>query len=84
VFLRARIGYGRRMAKKKRTTATNVKPSDIEKAIFLARGHRVMLDSDLARLYGVTTAALNQAVRETPTGSPTILLFRLRSKSLQL
>ena len=35
----------------------------IEKAIYLIRGEKVMLDRDLAVLYQVTTAALNQAVR---------------------
>jgi ORF6N domain len=32
----------------------------IEKAIFLIRGHKVMLDADLAELYGVKTKALNR------------------------
>ncbi len=35
----------------------------IERRIFLIRGHKVMLDSDLAELYDVPTKALNQAVR---------------------
>jgi hypothetical protein len=35
----------------------------IEKSIYLIRGEKVMLDRDLADLYDVTTAALNQAVR---------------------
>jgi hypothetical protein len=35
----------------------------IEDLIFLVRGQRVMLDSDLARIYGVTTGQLNQAVK---------------------
>ena len=35
----------------------------IEDLIFLARGQRVMLDSDLAKIYGVTTGQLNQAVK---------------------
>jgi len=34
----------------------------IEKKIFLIRGHRVMLDSDLAELYEVTTGNFNKAV----------------------
>jgi hypothetical protein len=38
-------------------------PDKIEESIYVVRGQRVMLDSDLARMYGVTTAALNQAVR---------------------
>jgi len=35
----------------------------IEKAIYLIRGEKVMLDRDLAALYGVTTSALKQAAR---------------------
>lgn len=31
----------------------------IERRIFTMRGHKVMLDSDLAKLYGVTTGAFN-------------------------
>jgi len=34
----------------------------IERKIFLIRGHKVMLDSDLARLYGIGAKVLNQAV----------------------
>jgi hypothetical protein len=35
----------------------------IEKAIYLLRGQKVMLDRDLAELYWVETRVLNQAVR---------------------
>jgi hypothetical protein len=35
----------------------------IEKSILLIRGHRVMLDADLAELYGVTTKRLNEQVK---------------------
>src|SRR5688572_2654936 len=35
----------------------------IEQAIIFLRGEKVMLDSDLAALYGVTTKQLNQAVK---------------------
>ncbi len=35
----------------------------IEKKIYLIRGQKVMLDRDLAELYGVETRVLNQAVR---------------------
>jgi len=34
----------------------------VEQKIFMIRGHKVMLDKDLARLYGVTTFNLNKAV----------------------
>lgn len=34
-------------------------PFPVERAILLVRGHRVILDLELAALYGVTTKALN-------------------------
>jgi hypothetical protein len=43
--------------------AVEVSVERIERSIFLIRGYRVMLDADLAILYGVTTKALNQAVK---------------------
>jgi hypothetical protein len=50
------------MAKKLPANKSVLTPAAIEAAIRIIRGQRVMLDSDLARLYGVTTTALNQAV----------------------
>ena len=35
----------------------------IERAILMIRGHRVMLDADLAVLYGVSVGRLNEAVQ---------------------
>ncbi|HEY2594815.1 MAG TPA: ORF6N domain-containing protein, partial [Chloroflexota bacterium] len=40
-------------------------------------GHRVLLDSDLAALYGVEAKALNQAVRRNPERFPADFMFRL-------
>jgi hypothetical protein len=37
-------------------------PKQIEEAVILLRGERVLLDADLAAFYGVTTKVLNQAV----------------------
>jgi outer membrane receptor for Fe3+-dicitrate len=39
----------------------------IESLILTIRGQRVMLDSDLAKIYGVTTKQLNQQFRRLPT-----------------
>jgi hypothetical protein len=41
------------------------------------RGHKVMLDSDLAILYGVTTGALNQAVKRNSLRFPLDFMFQL-------
>lgn len=49
----------------------------IEKRIFIIRGSKVMLDRDLAHLYGVTTMALNQAVKRNPERFPVDFIFRL-------
>jgi hypothetical protein len=49
----------------------------VEAAIVLLRGHRVMLDSDLAALYGVETKALNQAVSRNLERFPDDFVFRL-------
>ena len=49
----------------------------IAQQILLIRGHRVMLDSDLAALYGVTTKALNQAVRRNQDRFPGDFMFQL-------
>jgi hypothetical protein len=49
----------------------------IEKRIYFVRGHKVMLDSDLAELYGVRTKALNQAVKRNKEHFPKDFMFRL-------
>lgn len=45
--------------------------------IHIVRGRRVMLDSDLATLYGVTTMAFNQAIRRNRNRFPVDFLFQL-------
>jgi len=49
----------------------------IEKAILLVRGQKVMLDRDLAVLYGVETRALNQAVKRNRDRFPDDFMFDL-------
>ena len=49
----------------------------IEKTIFLIRGHKVMLDADLADLYGVTTKRLNEQVRRNLSRFPADFMFQL-------
>jgi phage regulator Rha-like protein len=49
----------------------------IERRIFTIRKHRVMLDSDLAELYGVETRALSQAVKRNEDRFPEDFMFRL-------
>ena len=52
----------------------------VERRIFLIRGHRVMLDSDLAALYGVKTEVLNQAVKRNRERFPEDFMFPLVSE----
>ncbi len=49
----------------------------IERAIYLIRGHKVMLDSDLAALYGVLTKRLNEQVRRNRERFPQDFLLQL-------
>src|SRR5262245_18816226 len=61
-----------------RKVATALIPLDrIERQIYIVRGQRVMLDADLAAIYRVTTAALNQAVRRNIQRFPSEFAFRL-------
>jgi ORF6N domain len=58
-----------------RTTSTPARP--LETRIILVRGERVMIDADLAAVYGVPTKALNQAVKRNPRRFPADFAFRL-------
>src|ERR1700733_15206660 len=49
----------------------------IERRIYLVRGQKVMLDSDLARMYQVPTKVLNQAVRRNLDRFPDDFMFQL-------
>ena len=49
----------------------------VERLIHLARGDKVLLDADLAMLYGVTTGALNRAVKRNATRFPKDFMFQL-------
>lgn len=49
----------------------------IQNKIFEVRGHKVMLDFDLAELYEVSTKALNQAVKRNIQRFPSDFMFRL-------
>ena len=53
------------------------KPNDIAHFVFFVRGEKVMLDVDLANLYGVTTKALNQAMSRNKSRFPIDFAFRL-------
>jgi hypothetical protein len=54
--------------------------SVLEETIFLIRGQKVMLDVDLAELYGVSTKVLNQAVKRNIDRFPKDFMFQLNEK----
>lgn len=49
----------------------------IQDKIYEIRGQRVMLDRDLAEMYGVTTSALNQAVKRNAQRFPEEFMFQM-------
>ena len=55
----------------------------IENKIYLIRGQKVMLDFDLAALYGVKTFVLNQAVKRNRARFPKDFMFQLSKEEVQ-
>src|SRR5258708_35464581 len=74
------LSPGNRMSKKTRASAAERLPIPvelIERRIYLIRGQKVMLDSELAGLYQVTTGNLNLAVRRNLERFPDDFMFQL-------
>ena len=63
------------MAEKRGAVSSRI----IAEAILWIRGHRVILDEDLAALYAVETRALIQAVKRNPTRFPADFMFQLKT-----
>jgi len=55
-------------------------PMTVENLIYLVRGHKVMLDEDLARLYDVETRILTRAVRRNADRFPPDFMFQLSQR----
>jgi hypothetical protein len=64
------------------TTLVAVSLQTVARRIAYARGRPVMLDSDLAQRYGVTTKALNQAVRRNASRFPADFRFQLTNEEI--
>ena len=63
---------------------TSIVPIEIlEKKILLIRGQKVMLDRDLAELYGVETRTLNQAVKRNIDRFPDDFMFQLNKEEFE-
>lgn len=54
----------------------------ITQAILVLRGHKVLLDADLAALYGVTTGRFNEAVKRNLERFPADFMFRVTNQEL--
>jgi len=59
------------------TTELTLPSEAIERRILLARGQKVLLDSDLASLYGVATKRLNEQVKRNIERFPEDFMFQL-------
>ncbi len=55
----------------------------VERRIIQVRGHKVMLDADLAPLYGVTVGRLNEAVRRNIDRFPSDFMFQLTKEEME-
>jgi hypothetical protein len=67
-----------------RVETASVAPAPlIESSIYLIRGHKVLLDRDLARLYQVRAIALRQQVRRNPKRFPSDFLFELDEEEVE-
>jgi hypothetical protein len=60
-----------------------IKPEQIEQVMLLMRGQRVMLDRDLAVLYGVETKNLNKAVQRNRDRFPADFMFQLTAEEAE-
>lgn len=58
--------------------------NQIESLIFLIRGHKVMLDTDLAALYKVNTKELNKAVKRNIRRFPEDFMLQLTAEEVAL
>ena len=62
---------------------THIPAEKIERRILLLRGQKVMLDADLAELYGVTVGRLNEAVKRSGKRFPCDFMFQLSLQELR-
>lgn len=67
---------------KKPLVALALPEKDIVNRIFLIRGHKVMIDRDLAEMYGVETRVLKQAVRRNISRFPEDFMFEMTNEEL--
>src|SRR5438876_5424153 len=66
------------------TMTSNRKIASLEGAIYLMRGQRVMLDSDLAAIYRVTTKRLNEQLKRNRSRFPEDFAFQLTAEEFRI
>lgn len=62
---------------------SEISPIKIEKMIYIIRGQKVMLDSDLADLYGVETKYWNRQVKRNTMRFPQEFMFKLSKEEVE-
>jgi hypothetical protein len=76
-----RIGFAAPCIAMARNTRAALVPVEyIARSIFVLRGQKVLIDAELAELFGVTTARLNQQVRRNRRRFPADFLFELTAE----
>ena len=70
------------MARKSKDIQALITTDHIEDQIFLVRGKKIMLDTDLAGLCGVTTSRLNEQVKRNAERFPDDFTFRLTNQEV--
>ena len=79
----------RKMAKKAEIvkpaviTSSTIQMLSVQQRIFIIRGKQVMVDRDLATLYGVETRVLKQAVNRNPERFPEEFMFQLDNQEFE-
>ena len=64
-------------------TSTSIQLLSVQQQIFVIRGKQVMVDRDLAALYGVETRVLKQAVKRNPERFPEEFMFQLDNQEFE-
>ena len=72
------------MSKSKKVSTKIIPDETIIKRIYIFRGQKVMVDKDLAELYGIETKVLNQAVKRNFDRFPKDFMFRLTNKEAEI
>ena len=65
------------MIEKRKTILPDVTSEDVEERVLVLRNQRVLIDSDVAELYGIETKRVNEAVRNNPEKFPYGYIFVL-------